>query len=438
MRKKILAALTALSLCVCAAGCGTVGGQDGDSSSDSAAENSSAVREESESSGNDEDSSAEEEDGAEAEESAAGDAALVGTDCSLNPDNVAVYTFENIEDMPTHAEAAAFASMALEQYRAAFEGDVQRFMDLMALDTFADTCAEMVSEDYDDSQLADHPTKSMAIYVSLTMISWLHYDELGEIMSHTEYSEEQIAEELRELFASCEYDESVAEILSETVFSDVPTIGVPDGIGEDTVVWTEVYEFERDGEDMYISFDVGVPAGDGSDECYVIESALCWYSGGNWGVVMGAPEKKTNAYAGMTAKEIEAAPVNSRHFISEDYPEYEEPKEEEISEEEKELLDRAYLGLLSAFWVYHDMTAEYYNAGDDVEEMIKKDFPQGYTEKGLDLSKGEPSAEGDKLLYKSMEMNDVTEGFVRLEEYTLEKDYLSVYYTSPSGTEIIY
>lgn len=424
MTKRILAALTALTLCIGVTGCGKTEEDSAASSGSSADSSASAQEDSSEAETSEEDSDSSEEEKSDDEEKSDEDEKTSAASFEIDPDNI-VFTTYDINDMPTNEEAAKFISLALEQYQAAYDGDAQRYFDLInyypliePLGDFAE--AIMMSDDFDEYEM---PAKHNALYSGMISMLFLAGSEhMDDFEWH--YDKEDYVRRVRSAVDSIDMNsEEVQEELGY-FFDGIQELKPWSGSDENTFAWMEIDGCDREGDDLYITFDMGVLKGKYN---YVIDEVCGWYVDGQWGIAIGDAMLDDNPCEGMTIEEI-------REMAAE---EEKKQKEEQKLQAEDDKTKSAN-GFAKTLYNYMaEYAADQFVEGRDPIEEIENNFDLLTSDKGLDLGAGEPSATGDKWLYGELIKYCTDEGVFRLELSGSNFDDLDfiTYYTAPDGTQ---
>ena len=310
MTKKILAAFTALALCLCAAGCGNVKDEDEKTNSGAAAADKGAASQEDgdtrETDENDADTSedSKETDGGKSDEGTEknpdGGERTPAEGFEIDPNNI-VYTTYEINDTPTDEEAAQFLSLALEVYQAAYDGDAQRYMELVNYSALAEPYAIAMAEE-DWEPLYQTPAKYNAINNMGLEVYFMGGDDIlfvGELDGDVE----KRADKARRVIEKLDLESEKATEELSYIFEMVQELQPWGGADENTVVWMELDGCDRDGDDLYATFDMGALCGDYN---YVIDEVCAWRVDGELGIYFGSALLEDNPCKGMTAEEIKA------------------------------------------------------------------------------------------------------------------------------------
>ena len=308
MRKKFLAALAALSLCVCAAGCGRIGEKDAGTA---LADGSSAAMEDSEESG--EISSAAMEDSEESEEissaneseteSAAEVPETVSSADSIGepereeestaetetvaepvtediadgtpakgvsaqggiyiaPENIKLSYRENVEHKPTLAECEELLGRAIDQYQAAVSGDMSAYLDVESYRPLMYKVQELCMASGEEGGKYMEMTKQVPkhdIVINAYDAAWIYCDPslTGKALDIWGIDPQGVASVLNEALDSiepsaCEPDDYF------TRAAELNPIEAGDGLTCELLVKS----CERFGDELYINFTASVYNGE--------------------------------------------------------------------------------------------------------------------------------------------------------------------------------
>lgn len=218
----------------------------------------------------------------------------------VDPDNI-IYNGDNRRDRPTNEESAQLVSLALEQYRAAQKQDAQGYIDSLALETVADPLADMTGRIADAGDDWREVTEKDGSYNVISSVSYLLYALSGENFEWTG-DRDAYAEAARNAANSIDAQSEVTQkALESTLYGHTDGSGFAKDSCTQDVCWIEPASLYRDGDDMYISFDMGVLD---EDTNYILDDIIGWRIGGQWGIYVKGAYNEENPYKGYDAEKI--------------------------------------------------------------------------------------------------------------------------------------
>ncbi len=407
MLKRTMALLLSLAVCLSAAGCGKV--ESGDAESKSA--ETSAAEGKTDEETTQEEVTAEEDTTPEDEEVT--DAPAAETKSGVREENCILQLFDDAEYGPSQAEALALAELAMKQYDCLEKNDPEGYAENINFASLTDKWAERIDDYKEDMMFEDNDdTEDGVLYLSLLYLLTLS-DEITEF-SEWSGGQEAYREKLEELIGRVDVNES--SFFDATRERAEAPLGELD---ENTIVGLEVDHSKRDGDDIYLTCDLSVMAG---DYMYICNEIVAWRVDGEWGMLCSNIRTMDNPYAGMTADEIKAAEKAREEADEENYSSEQTDNYESRGDTASRTAYEAFVGYMSE----HQS-----EAGDDPAAFAEKACPQAFGGDGLNLKNGEPEAEGDKAIYDAMTAADITDGLIIVGDdsanRTPDDPYMSLY-----------
>ena len=396
MAKKILAAMLALTMCAGLAGCGKVSENKDSSSAKDKANTASADTDTTE------------------DEKATDSKTIEGcmtVPTELNMDNIIIINIPGIrKDSPTNEELLAFAGLAVEQYNAAQTNDSEKYTQTLAFDKIVEPFAEIMTK---MNLHGERPSSSKEKVMYNCGYMLFECSDNADIKTDDFIDIDSDDSAMTEGFKSMTQLALDGFNIDKTPLWENRKELVPMGeLNRDTIIGFDLNGFERDGDDMFINFDMGILNGNDMFDFINIEA---WYMDGTAGIIMDPPEHDDNIYADMTVYEIK----------------------QKLEEESIEPYS-----LVAAKKVYNivsEYRAEQEAVGEDFKKKIESVFPMCTSSSGLDLAGDEPQAEGDKYVYDQMHRSGYPDGKAFIYDYFENADFYKLTgYTSTGGVTEFY
>lgn len=209
---------------------------------------------------------------------------------------------------PSSEELKALIDMAMAQCQASYDGDLQKYIDLMELDSSRDRVTELTkemysTEDYDAWAEENHQTIKFDVLDKVVdLLMSVGSDEATENCDDFDFRNGDPSDVIKALYDSVNADgPNVIDYLSdETIWDNV----------EDPIPFTDKTTFvfipdssEKDGDDAYYEF--GLMVMDGGVE-YDISDVYAWKIDGRYGCIIEDLYDSTydDEYSEMNASEL--------------------------------------------------------------------------------------------------------------------------------------